>query len=596
MNFDRVTIEQFFRTYSVSSFAVSEDERQIAFSTNLTGKYDVWSMSPNHPYPAQLTTLGQLPHDIQFSPRGDYLLVAFDTDGDENAQLYAVAPNGGSLKPLRIAHGRRFMGARLRKDGKHVYYCSDKDNHSFLNGYVYDIDTGEERVIYEGANVTTHLGNVAPDESSFVTLELHANTYSVAYLHEGDKVTCLTPDQTVVHATFTTKYHEDKIYLATNFDSEFFYFASFTPATGEFKKLYTAEGNCDVASFEIDKQANQAVLLVSGGVEDRLIRYDLETGATGSIDAPFKSIDQLEIGGSGTLYVLGQSDIRPRNVYGLEAGSTSWNMLTNNRIIGVSDEELSEAEVVTYPSFDGLEIEGLIFPANPANKNGFTVVWPHGGPQAAERKFYRAFFQYLTYSGYDVFAPNFRGSSGYGATFMKMVEGDWGHGPRLDMIEGIEWLIQQGRADREKLFLVGGSYGGYMTLLLHGRHADYFKACVDIFGPSNLFTFSESVPDHWKPMMRPWLGDPVEDKDRFVADSPITYLAGMTKPMLVIQGANDPRVVKAESDQIVAALREQGTEIEYIVFDDEGHGFSKKGNEIHAYGSAVAFLDKHRGA
>lgn len=177
---------------------------------------------------------------------------------------------------------------------------------------------------------------------------------------------------------------------------------------------------------------------------------------------------------------------------------------------------------------------------------------------------------------------------------MQKVEGDWGHGPRLDMIESMEWLLQEGRADRDKLFLVGGSYGGYMTLLLHGRHADYFQACVDIFGPANLFTFLNSVPDFWKPMMKQWLGDPVEDKERLTNDSPITYLDGMTKPMLVVQGANDPRVVKAESDQIVQALRDRQVEVEYLVFDDEGHGFMKKANEIAAYRRIVEFLDQHR--
>ena len=133
-----------------------------------------------------------------------------------------------------------------------------------------------------------------------------------------------------------------------------------------------------------------------------------------------------------------------------------------------------------------------------------------------------------------------------------------------------------------------------MTLLLHGRHADKFKAFVDIFGVSNLITFAESVPPHWKPMMERWLGDPVKDKERLIKDSPITYLENMTKPMLVVQGANDPRVVKAESDQIVEALRSKGRDVEYIVLPDEGHGFSKKANEIKVYTAILDFLDRHK--
>jgi dipeptidyl aminopeptidase/acylaminoacyl peptidase len=158
----------------------------------------------------------------------------------------------------------------------------------------------------------------------------------------------------------------------------------------------------------------------------------------------------------------------------------------------------------------------------------------------------------------------------------------------------VDWLVESGRAQRDRIFVVGGSYGGYMTLLLHARHADRFQAFVDIFGPSNLITFASAVPEFWKPLMKQWLGDPEEDRERLVADSPITYLDQMTRPMLVIQGANDPRVVKAESDQIVEALKGRGAEVDYIVFDDEGHGFMHKENEITAYTKTIEFLDAHR--
>jgi len=207
---------------------------------------------------------------------------------------------------------------------------------------------------------------------------------------------------------------------------------------------------------------------------------------------------------------------------------------------------------------------------------GYTIFWPHGGPQAAEKKSYRAMFQMLLNRGYNIFCPNFRGSTGYGTSFVKMVEQDWGEGPRLDNVEGIKWLFDNGISSPERLFLVGGSYGGYMALLLHGRHPEYFKAVVDIFGVSDLFTFYNSVPEHWKPIMERWVGDPERDIKKFTEDSPVTYLDTMTKPMLVIQGAKDPRVVKKESDQIVKKLENAGREVEYLVLDDEGHGFSKK--------------------
>ena len=296
---------------------------------------------------------------------------------------------------------------------------------------------------------------------------------------------------------------------------------------------------------------------------------------------------------SGNLYILGRSATIPHNIFKSTDGQ-EWVQLTENRVLGVSQEDMVEPEVVSYTSFDGLEIEALLFNANEETANGYTIFWPHGGPQSSERKMFRSMFQCFLNRGYNIFAPNFRGSTGYGSEFTKMVEQDWGEGPRLDCLAGIEWLFDNGITDRDRLFLVGGSYGGYMALLLHGRHSDYFKAVVDIFGVSDLFTFVNSVPPHWKPIMERWVGDPERDKERFIKDSPVTYLDGMVKPMLVIQGAKDPRVVKEESDQIVAKLQELGRDVEYLVLEDEGHGFSKKENEIKVYSQMLEFLEKHQ--
>jgi len=592
MEFTRPNVEEFFRTYAITSFAVNKEETRIALSTNLSGKYNVWGLDLPNTYPYQLTYEDQVPAYIEFDPQGHFLLVGFDKDGDENTQMYALPPNGGTLTPVRLHTGRRHMDPILRANGTHIYYCSDKDNHNFLNGYLYDLETQEERVIYSGITAACYLTAVAKDESSFVVSKAFANTNMPAFVHLDGEEICLTPDASVVHVVYSIRYLGQQLVFTTNYGEDMMYLASFDLVTRQFKKLL-AVGGSDMSTCVIDELRRTVYISAMRGVEDVLYSYHLETGASEALDLPVAVVEDIQIGDSGRLYVLGRSDVDPFNLH-LRSVDGIWRQLTNNRVMGVDREDLSEAEVVHYPSFDGLDIEALWFPAHAETANGYTVVWPHGGPQASERRMFRPFFQFLCSRGYNVWAPNFRGSDGYGAAFIKMVEGDWGHGPRLDMVESIEWLIREGKASRDKLFVVGGSYGGYMTLLLHGRHADYFQACVDIFGPCNLFTFLESVPDHWKPMMRQWLGDVVEDKERLTADSPITYLDGMTKPMLVVQGANDPRVVKAESDQIVAALRAKGTDVEYIVFDDEGHGFTKKANEMTAYRSIVEFLDKHR--
>lgn len=590
--FPRAGLNDFFRTYAITGFAVSKDEQRVALSTNLSGKYNVWGLDLPNAYPFPLTYRDQTPRTLKFDPQGRYILVGFDTDGDENIQLYAISPNGGDLVPVRTHEGRSHFAGPLSKDGNRVYYASDKDNHMYLNGYVYDMNTQEEKTLYVGEGGATYIGAVSEDEQTLVLQTHYANTNMPAFLFENGEKRPLIPGANEQHVSGSPTIVGRTVWFATNYQADYAYLAKYDIDANSFEKVYAVEG-ADIGSVDIHKASNTAYLVAERGVEDEFIALNLATQSAKILDTPFAVAQEIHIGESGAVFVLGRSDVDPFNIY-CRSADGEWTMVTNNRVMGTVREELSVAEVCHFNSFDGLEIEALWFPANAETANGYTVVWPHGGPQSAERRWFRPVFQYLAYRGYNVWAPNFRGSSGYGAKFIKLVEGDWGHGPRLDMVESIEWMIRDGRAHRDKLFLFGGSYGGYMTLLLHGRHADYFQACVELFGPSNLFTFLGSVPDHWKPAMQQWLGDVVEDKERLTKDSPITYLDGMTKPMLVIQGAKDPRVVKAESDQIVAALRDKGVAVEYIVFDDEGHGFMKKENEMTAYGSAVDFMDKYR--
>ncbi|MGD6900682.1 S9 family peptidase [Bacillus infantis] len=589
LSFSKPDVEYFFQTFGIQTFAVSPDESQLVFSTNLNGKYNLWAMDLPNLYPYPLSFQNQSCEEIEFDKEGRFLLAVIDSDGDENGQIYALPRNGGELKPIRTHENARHMGLIASKDGKKLYYTSSKEDATFLKAYAYNMETGEEEVLLHGRDAATFLTAKSPDEKRFVFGRMFANTYSLAYAWDGEKEVLLTPEaepqHTVTDAVFTS---ENDIYLVTNYKEDLSYLAKFSLETNEFTKVLSLDGE-DFSGLKFDKKARALYISSQKGAEDHLFRYGLEEGEAEQLELPASTIDGLSVAESGNLYLLGRSAVTPPNLYKYEKGV--WAQLTNNRVPGVSEEEMAEPEILHYPSYDGLEIEALFFRAKEENSNGHVILWPHGGPQAAERASFRSLFQFLVHRGYSIFAPNFRGSSGYGLSYMKMVEGDWGYGPRLDNVEGLEWLIKNGYAEREKLLLMGGSYGGYMALLLHGRHPEYFKAVVDIFGPSDLFSFIESVPEHWKPVMNQWVGDPVKDKEKLIEYSPITYFDTMTKPMLVIQGAKDPRVVKAESDKIVAALQEKGREVEYMVLDDEGHGFSKKDNEIKVYRKVLEFFD-----
>ncbi|SDM90429.1 Dipeptidyl aminopeptidase/acylaminoacyl peptidase [Psychrobacillus sp. OK028] len=593
VKFDKPDVEQFFQTLTVENFTVSPDEKQLVISTNLNGHFNLWGMDLPNQFPYPLTFNNQSVDFLTYAETGEFIVAGFDKDGDENTQIYALSPQGGKLIPLRSNEGERHFLSYLTKDGKRLYYSTTAGNASFLNSYLYDIETGEEKLLLEGNTAPTSIGAVSPDEKSFVSSKQFGNTYSLAYVHVEEETILLTPETEEQHTVTDMLYtSESEIYFLTNYNSDLTYLAKFDLEAKAFKKVIDMDKE-DFSGIKFSKEKQSIYLLGSYGVEDRLYEYHLKSGELKKVKTPTSVVEKFIVMPTGNLYIKGRTSTRPNNVFISRNNGESWEELTQFRIPGVSDEMLVEPTIITYPSFDGLEIEALLFKAKEEYSNGHVILWPHGGPQSLERKWFRSMFQFLLNRGYSIFAPNLRGSSNYGLKFMKLVEGDWGHGPRLDNLEGLEWLIKEGFVDRDKILLLGGSYGGYMSLLLHGRHAEYFKAVVDIFGPSNLFSFVDSVPEFWKSYMIQWVGDPVKDKEKFIEDSPITYLDGMTKPMLVIQGANDPRVVQKESDQIVAALKEKGRDVEYMVLPDEGHGFSKKQNEILVYGKMLEFLDRY---
>lgn len=594
LQFTKPDVEQFFQTLTVENFAVSPDESQLVFSTNINGQFNVWGMDLPHLFPYPLTFNNNGASTLQYAKTGEFIIVGFDQDGDENTQLYALNPAGGPLLPLIQNENARTFLSKITDDGKRIYYVTTKENPQFLTNHLYNLETNETSLLLTGNEAPTFIFAISPDESSYIYIKEFGNTYIPAYVVTNGETISLTPPTEEQFTTSSFKFIDNHtIYFVTNYDADLSYVAKFDISTKTFSKVLELEKE-DFEELHYDANSNCLYILGSYGVEDRLYRYDLTTSQHELLKTPTSVVEKIVIAESGNLYIKGRSATRPSNIFVTKNYGQTWDELTKYRIPGVPEDQLVEPEVIHYPSFDGLQIEALFFKATAENTNGHVILWPHGGPQSLERKWFRSMFQVLLNRGYSIFAPNFRGSSNYGLSFMKMVEGDWGHGPRLDNVEGVKWLIEHSYVDADKVLLLGGSYGGYMSLLLHGRHADLFKAVVDIFGPSDLFSFINSVPEFWKSFMDQWVGHPERDKDRLIADSPITYLDGMTKPMLVIQGANDPRVVKAESDQIVKALNEQGRDVEYIVLEDEGHGFSKKKNEILVYSKIISFFDTHQ--
>jgi pimeloyl-ACP methyl ester carboxylesterase len=294
----------------------------------------------------------------------------------------------------------------------------------------------------------------------------------------------------------------------------------------------------------------------------------------------------------------------PTQIYTVEGKSRNKITLhTNEKILGIPHEHLSIGEDASFTSHDGLRVSARLY--LPAKALGFSgprpvVYYIHGGPQGQERPDFAWFsmplIQFLTLRGFAVFVPNVRGSTGYGLSYTKHVDRDWGGQDRLDHVHAMTKVLPNDkRLDVKRTAVVGRSYGGYMTLTLAGRHPDLWAASCDMFGPYDLLTFSERMPETWKPYFKIALGDPEkpEEKTFLIERSPKTHLHNMLAPMLVIQGRNDPRVAAAESEDLVRELQAQGKQIELTVFENEGHDVLKYENRVTCYNAIADFFAKH---
>jgi len=271
---------------------------------------------------------------------------------------------------------------------------------------------------------------------------------------------------------------------------------------------------------------------------------------------------------------------------------------TNERVLGVDPGLLSPGEDASFTSFDGLRVSARLY--LPPEAAGFEgprplVYYVHGGPQSQERPDFAWFsmplIQFLTLKGFAVFVPNARGSTGYGFEYMKRVVRDWGGKDRLDHVHAMtEVLSKDARVDVKRAGVVGRSYGGYMTLTLASRHPELWAAAVDMFGPYDLIGFAGRVPETWKPYMAFLMGDPETEQDFLRERSPGTYIEDITCPLLVIQGKNDPRVVEVESRELVEKLRRMGKDVEYLMFEDEGHDVLKYDNRVTCYNAITDFF------
>ncbi|HEV2802367.1 MAG TPA: S9 family peptidase [Pyrinomonadaceae bacterium] len=594
------TIEQFMGTTRITGASFSPDERQILFASNKTGIFNVYTVPATGGEPQQLTrSTKESTYAVSYFPNDSRILYTYDRGGNENNHLYVLTADGQErdLTPGEKVKAN-FLG--WSHDLKSFYYSTNERDARYFDIFKMSIDDYKSTLLFKD-EVGYDLGDISPDEKYLAFSKSNTTTDTDMYLYNvaTKELKHLTPHKGEI--SFNPQSFDPAsryLYYLTDENSEFAHVARYELTTGKSEVVERAPW--DVMYTYFSRNGKYRVLAINQDARTVIKIYDHATGKPVDLPRlPNGDITGVQISRSEqkmAFYLNG--DRSPSDLHVYDFASRKVTKLTSSLNPEINPADLVDAQVIRYKSFDGLEIPSILYKPHgaTAQQKVPALVWVHGGPGGQTRTGYSAFMQYLANHGYVVLGVNNRGSSGYGKTFYAADDGKHGREPLWDCIEAKKYLASLGYVDERKIGIIGGSYGGYMVLAALAFKPEEFAVGVDIFGVSNWVRTLQSIPPYWESFRKALykeMGNPETDLDNLRAISPLFHADKIRRPLIVLQGKNDPRVIKPESDEIVEAVKRSGGVVEYIVFEDEGHGFSKKANEIRAYKSILDFLDKH---
>jgi dipeptidyl aminopeptidase/acylaminoacyl peptidase len=583
--------------YVGASFSPKAD--RILVSSNVSGVYNAYAVPTAGGDPVPLTrSTDNAIFAVSWFPADDRILYSSDRGGNELSHLYVRLPDG-SVKDLTPGekHKAQFVG--WSGDDRSLFVSSNERDPRFFDLYEYATD-GYTRKLFYRNTAGYSLGPISRDKRYLALVRPKTSNDSDIFLHDRKAgTTTLITKHTGQVSYVPQEFTPDGKGLLITSDSgrEFAALQSHDIASG--RRTTVFELNWDVLGAGYSKGGKY---LIVGVNEDARPDARLLDAAT---------LKPVELAGMPPGLVRGIKLSRDESAIAFYASDGSapddlWagpmggppRRLTDALNPDIRREDLVVPSVVRFRSYDSLEIPGLLYRPHQASPNAKApaVVTVHGGPGGQAQVGYFALTQALVNHGYVVFDINNRGSSGYGKSFYQMDDRKHGEADLGDVVASKRMLIATGYVDSTRIGILGGSYGGYMVLAALTLRPDAFQAGVDLFGISNWVRTLTSIPPWWasfREALYAELGDPATDSARLHRISPLFNAEQITAPLLVLQGANDPRVIKVESDEIVAAVKRKGVPVEYIVFDDEGHGFVKKENEIEGYGAVLKFLDRY---
>ena len=590
-------IDAFFDNIAISGGYFSSSEDKLIFSSNESGIYNIYEVNINNGAVSQLTNSKKESFFIRsYVPGSDDFIYSADKGGNEISHLY-LQKKEGEIIDLTPGENEKSSFYKWSKDNSILYYLSNKRDSRYFDLLKMSVNDWKSNVVYENKNnmsISSFSGNekflllsesITTSENKFFLLELSSG-----------KITEISSTP-ASYSSAGFSIDDKSFFYITDAGKEFSYLMEYNIESEESSVLY--ETNWDVMYSYLSKGEKYRVIGINEDGKNTLKVYSKLDGK--EIEFPsFKDGDILGLEFSESenkiRLSIGSSKM-PNNLYVYDLDDKSLVKLTNSLNPKIDSKNLVNAKVIRYKSFDGLEIPAIFYEPLQASKNNKVpaLVWVHGGPGGQSRMSFNPLIQYLNNQGYAILAVNNRGSSGYGKTFYKLDDTNHGENDLKDCLWGKKWLQELEYIDAEKIGIIGGSYGGYMTMAAMTFTPDEFKVGVNIFGVTNWIRTLKSIPAYWEAGRKALyneLGDPYSaDSIRLKKISPLFHANNIKNPVMVLQGANDPRVLQVESDEIVAEMQKNKVPLEYVVFDDEGHGFRKKENQLEGYRKIKEFLD-----
>ncbi|WP_445382519.1 alpha/beta fold hydrolase [Robiginitalea sp. IMCC43444] len=598
-NLKSYTIQQMMDNESIGGGSFSPDKSKLLISSNRSGIYNMYTVDAADGRMAPVTASDSSSvFAISYFPGDERKLFRMDNNGDEIYHIYLMDQEG-SFKDLTPAEGARALFYGWAQDNKSFFYASNKRDGRYNDLYEMDLETLQPELLYQNED-GYNLEAISHDKAYLAVSKSINTNDSDLFLYSFEEDALIKINENLsANSAEDFSLDNSSFYYTTDDGAEFAYLMRYNLKDGSREKVL--EKDWDISGTSFTKNGKYRVTYINEDAKNTIEVIDTESGDL--LELP--SMDNMDISSVGfsddetVMRFYAGGSHTPSNLFIYDLETKEMKQLTDVLNPEIEASHLVQAEVVRFASFDGLEIPAIYYKPHQASAENKVpaLVWVHGGPGGQSRQNFSSFLQYLVNHGYAVLAVNNRGSSGYGKSFYQMDDLNHGDKDLKDCVAGKDWLATQPEIDGEKIGILGGSYGGYMTMAALTYTPEEFAVGVNLFGVTNWIRTLRSIPPWWesfKDALYKELGDPNSaDSVRLRAISPLFHTDKVTKPLIVLQGAQDPRVLQVESDEIVAGVRKNGVPVEYVLFEDEGHGFVKKENQIEAYSKVLDFLDTY---